>query len=349
MFADHTGGWTVTLTHEPWRRVPAMFHENEAYYMLGITPSAVPARSGLHRLRVTVNRPGVTVRVRSGYYDPQREPGSVTNAPLTTLDRATSKPTQPPSLPLSVTAAAFRISGTDRAAVAVAGGVDRMKLQSDAETMEVAVRAFDERSPRRNSKGLWTSTIQLRSRDASDEAVHYDTLTRLDLPPGSYDVQLSVRRTSDNVAGTVSTSIVVPDFARERLSVSGIILGRLPQSALTRGEPMADVLPFAPTTRRAFAPAEIVPVLLRLYQGGKGTPKSVSVTVRVVNERDDTVFGTTNDVEPASFGGGTREAEFQMRLPVARLESGEYLMTIAATLENRTVSARPIRFRVRPS
>ena len=347
IFADATGGWTASFSNEPWRRAPQMFAENDSYYMLGIQTSGLPARSGFHPLRVTVGRRDATVQVRRGYYDLRPEPPADAPAALTALDRAMTGPVPRADLPLSLTTAAFRVAGSRRAAVVVAGGVDRAASHSAAETVEVAVRAFDERSAARESRGLWTSTLQLRPQESSIGTVHYDTLTRLDLPPGAYEIRLSMKRASDTAAGGVAASLLVPDFDGERLSVSGVILGRPGPGLASGGGPLGGLLPFRPTTRRTFARGEAIAAMLRVYQGGKDATKTVAVAVRIVDQQDATVFDATTDLPPAAFVGPTRAAEFQLGLPVAKLTTGEYLLRIEATLDRRIVPATQVRFRVK--
>jgi hypothetical protein len=156
-----------------------------------------------------------------------------------------------------------------------------------------------------------------------------------------------MQRDTDKVAGGVTTSIVIPEFDRERLSVSGIVLGRLPDATLTRGEPLADVLPFAPTTRRSFAAGETISALLRVYQGGKDPLRPTSLDVRIVDDGDAVVATTTKPLPVEAFVGSARAAEYQFRLPVSQLAAGEYLLTMKATMDQRTVEPKPVRFRVR--
>jgi len=344
MFAYNTGGLTVTGTNDPWLRVPEMFAESDSYYMLGVSIPGTKSPSGFHRIRVQVGRPGVTIRTRNGYYDPGRE-RQARPANLTDLDRAMTGPVPLADLPLSAAAAAFRGPGR-QAVVVVAGGVDGTAGTGD-QTADLIVRAFDERSQTRTSRGAWASKIVLRPQVSALGAVHYDALTRVDLPPGAYEVRLSMQRAADKVAGGVVTSIVVPDFDREALSVSGIVLGRLPEAALRRGQPLADVLPFAPTTRRSFAAAETITALVRVYQGGKERPKPATLAVRIVNEEDAVAATVTKELTPESFVGSTRAAEYQLRLPLSQLDAGEYLLTMDATMEKKSVQPRPVRFRVR--
>jgi len=349
MFADHTGGTIVTRTNAPWERTREMLAENDSYYMLGLTPSAHRVKSGFHPIRVTVNRPGVTVLARSGYYDPLAQPSASTarDKASTPLDKAMLGPVPAADLPLSLTVAPFRVPGAQTAAVAVVGGLDRKVGQAGPDMVDVAVRAFDENKVGRESKGLWKSTLRLLPQPSKSEAVHYDTLTRLDLPPGRYEVRLSMERASDKVLGGVTTFVTVPDFEKDPLSLSGVVLARLAGVPLSNGDPLSSVLPFPPTTRRTFTSGEAIGALVRVYQGGRDAPRPASIVGRIVNDADTKIFEAAASLVPAAFVGPTRSAEYKLRLPLVQMARGEYLLTIEASLGSRTAVVRDVRFRVK--
>jgi VWFA-related protein len=63
-----TGGRTVLNTNTPWAAVPSIFAESATYYLIAIQPRHTAADGSYHRLEVKVNRRGVQVRAREGYY-----------------------------------------------------------------------------------------------------------------------------------------------------------------------------------------------------------------------------------------------------------------------------------------
>jgi hypothetical protein len=64
----YTGGRTVLNTNTPWAAVPSIFAESATYYLIAIQPRHTAADGSYHRLEVKVNRRGVQVRAREGYY-----------------------------------------------------------------------------------------------------------------------------------------------------------------------------------------------------------------------------------------------------------------------------------------
>jgi multidrug efflux pump subunit AcrA (membrane-fusion protein) len=67
VLAGETGGRTVVLHNEPQQRVPELFEENGAYYLIGFPPTE-PFDGRYRHVRVRVNRDDVEVRTRTGYY-----------------------------------------------------------------------------------------------------------------------------------------------------------------------------------------------------------------------------------------------------------------------------------------
>ena len=68
------------------------------------------------------------------------------------------------------------------------------------------------------------------------------------------------------------------------------------------------------------------------------------MTARVVNDRNESVFRRTEDLDAAAFTDGA--ANYQMEVPIAELPPGPYLLTIEATAAAKRVT-RDVRFAVR--
>ena len=67
--AERTGGIAVVNTNAPERAVPEIFAESRAVYFVGVEPR-FPADGKFHPLTVKVNRPGLEIRARPGYFAP---------------------------------------------------------------------------------------------------------------------------------------------------------------------------------------------------------------------------------------------------------------------------------------
>jgi VWFA-related protein len=345
MFADATGGRTVTRTNDPERRVSEMFVENSSYYLIGFEPAAPLTAGGYRPIRVTVNRPDVTVRTRGGYFGdnvsvekaPKKAP------PPTALDSAMAGAAPTGDLPLTLTVAPFARDGDSRATVAIVAGLDRPASLAGKDTVTIAARAFDESKVPRASNGVAKSTLVLTPR-SGDRDTHYDVATTLDLKPGDYEIRLAMESTTSAVKGSAFMSVTVPDFQKDPLSLSGVVLTRVPAARASGRNPLAEVLPFTPTTVRTFTRGERVSLLTRIYQGGKDPAQPVDVAVAVIDRVDKRVYENTMQL-PASVFGTKRSGELGMPLPLETLEPGPYLLAIEATAGKAT-KVRHVRFEV---
>jgi hypothetical protein len=176
--------------------------------------------------------------------------------------------------------------------------------------------------------------------------LQYDAVARLDLRPGKYEIRVAGEHRDAARSGSVYTYVEVPDFSKEPLSLSGVVL----QSGATRLATPRDVFetitPIVPTSRREFLRTETVSVFARVYLGDETPPASVATRVRVVDTASKTVFGGTTTLAAAEFGE-ERSTELKLDVPLQRLPPGEYLLTIEATLGKNT-ARRDVRFTVRP-
>ena len=347
LFGGNTGGASITRSNTPETRVGEMFVENSSYYLLGIEPANPPANGVFRPVRVVVNRPGAIVRARGGYYG-----GAVTGAstprpqrgmPQSSLDTAMTGAVAGGELPLELTVAPFARPGQHRATIAIVAGLNR-PAESAKDTVQIAARAFDQSTALRTSKGVSTATMAL-SPKTMERDTHYDVATTLELAPGQYEIRLAMETKAEALRGSAFMSVTVPDFAKEPLSLSGIVLTRAPAPRPTGRDALANLLPYTPTTVRSFRPQERVLAMLRLYQGANTPMVPVNVAVRIVDRRDRPVYSRSGQLAPASFLTDDRAAEFEMLMPLTRLEPGPYLLSVYARA-GQTTRIRHVRFAV---
>jgi hypothetical protein len=162
------------------------------------------------------------------------------------------------------------------------------------------------------------------------------------LRPGRY--MLRIAATSEARSGGVFVDVDVPDFAKEPLSASGLILQRRPVPPI-RDKFISDLVPIVPTTHRQFLASDDVAVFLRIYQGGKGRIVPVRMTARVRNERNAIASNHEGMLEVANFSESSRAADFAVPLPLDHLSPGEYLLEVDAQSGARHVT-RTARFEV---
>ena len=136
----------------------------------------------------------------------------------------------------------------------------------------------------------------------------------------------------------------MPDFAKEPLSASGLILQRRPAAPIT-DKSIADLIPVAPSTHRQFLTSDDVGMFVRVYQGGKGKIVPVRVLAKSERRPKNSVKSTQEAMlEPGDFSAA-RSADYGASLPLAHLSPGEYLLELEAQSGVRRVQ-RTARFSV---
>jgi VWFA-related protein len=348
--AENTGGRAVVNDNDPERHVPALLLESSSYYLLGFESAGKSAAAGFHRIQVKVNGRDVEVRARSGYYDTNAKDKKAASKAVApgSLDAAIGGQLPTPDLPMQVSVAPFA-DGSRKPALAIALGVTQpanaaQRALSDvkaANTVDVLASVFDSEGRSFGSRRL-TVRPAPNANGAGD--LQYEVLPRLPVAPGRYELRLAVR-TSDARTGSVYTFVDVPQFAREVLSLSGLVMGVTPSVASAPADAYADLLPIVPTARREFATTDRVTAFLRVYQGGSRAMTPVTMTTRLIDARNQQVSESVRTLDVASFGK-TRSFDDRFDVPIRNLASGEYLLTVDVAAAGKTAQ-RASRFRVR--
>ncbi len=341
-FPGETGGRAIKNTNAPWEPIPAIFEETGSYYVLGFVPGSTKA-SDYHDISVEVNLPGVHVYPRKGYYS---SPPSASDSAKAVIRDAPASLTAAlrnlwpdTRLPMSVTAAAFEAPGTADAAVAVVAraqepaqpGADR------AAQVKVVAGAFG-----REGETLATQVQTITVRPSAGQKVfQYEVSSRLLLKPGRHEIRVAAEDPERHLVGSVYTYVDVPDFAKEPISMSGVVLGTRASEA---GSAFHDLVPVTPSTRRQFATGDRVIAFVRAYQAEKDDPLPVAIAARIVDSSNRTVFEAKR---PSPDGPPARSVDYRFELPLSSLTAGQYLLTIGATRKANQKVHREVVFAVR--
>jgi hypothetical protein len=339
-----SGSGPRVSTNEPWMGVPDMFRENRSYYLLGFRSTAPPNDDRFRRLSIRVNRPGVEVRSRNGYFPVKPEKvKNVKGGPPSAVDTAIAKAMPTGDLPLSVATAAFAVPGRKTAELAVIAGVNDHLAEADvsrSRRVKVIATAFDTAW---RSKGAATQTVELTLRPNVSGDFTYDVISRLPLAPGRYEIRYAAD--TEGRTGSVFVDIDVPDFAKAPLSLSGVLLQATPAVPVAPPNALSGLVPIVPTARRVFAPDDLVTAFVRVYQGSSVPLGSVTMSARAVDDRDHPVFNQTVTLDAARFSG-SRAADYQVDLPLAQWPAGEYLVTLDVS-RGQSTAHRAVRITVR--
>jgi VWFA-related protein len=368
--SEGTGGFAVVDNNDPVPGITQLVRENGSYYLLGYAPANPRTQGRFRKVEVRVNRPGVMVRARTGYLEPHParpvkasakasvKPSSMAEASAGIVPKA--------DLPLEIAAVPFQLSGRRNAAVGVVVGVRSyapMRATRAVIQVEMSAAAYGTDGKRKASKRQ-TIPVNLNY-PGFGKTVGFELLSRLDLPPGRYQVRLAAETSLHGVrlsglppevaliapgqdtgpkVGSVYCDLDVPDFLNDRLALSGIALTVTPKTVSGPPRALEGVVPVIPTTVRAFMRTDVVGGFVRISEGGGQPLAPVTLGLQIVDGRGATVQQHSEPLDTARFAGG-RLADYPFDLPVANLAPGPHLLTVTATSGTRVVR-RDVRFTV---
>lgn len=325
---DITGGRSVAGTNAPETFVPAIMDESQSYYLIGFEPADGGQANRLRRIEVKVSRPDVRVLARNAYETAAAPLSSTLRLPQG-LARSLDGVLPASDVPLRMAAAAFAAPGDD-ATVLVTTGVVVQGGPATKRAVRTLTAAFDPQG--RQVGRTVSSAVEVTPRETVSEAT---LTTRLELRPGRYEIRVAVE--DAGARGSVFTFVEVPDVARERLSLSDVIIER---GAAEDGGSRPTVAPILP---RVFSATDRPTARLRVFQGGRGDVAPVSLHARIVDAHDRVVHETSTTIESSRFT--RRAADYVLPLPVSSLTPGEYLLRIEGVEGERHLS-RHVRFSV---
>ncbi len=335
--ASNTGGFVVGRSNAFAEGVSQIFRESASYYLVGFAPP-IPPDGKSRRLQVHVDYPGAIVNARTGYSEPKppkpgKEPAPTSKAMSGLLPAA--------DLPIRAVATPFAIANRKQAAVVVTLGLQRpVPEEAMREEVRLLVAAFDPEGRRRASRSL-NGTVALRP--VGSRTARYEVVGRIDLDPGRYQMRVSAESLSLGKTGSVYFELVVPDFRKEPVSLSGVVLEADPPLPSAGHDALSGIAPAVPTTQREFVGHE-GRAFVRVYRNEKDQEAPVRLVTRIVDERGDPVLEQAYALEAQEFDA-LRAADYSVDLPVTTLAPGPYLLTFEATLGEH-VARRHVRFSV---
>ena len=346
--AEVSGGRAIVNSNDPAAAVPAIFEENNAYYLLGYRATYPRSDGRTRRLQIRVNKAGATVYPSDRLLLSAKPPsGKEVSKPPSPLLRAIAELVPKSDLRLGVTAAPFAFPRTADPRAAKAGVLASLRVQRPApaerstEEIEVLAKVF---TPEGKEIGgvRQHATLILRPSTADAEL---DVLVPVGLAPGRYNIRYSAHSRALDRTGSVYTDVTLPDFSKAPLSLSGIAITADPMPSAAPRDAFAKIIPVVPTTRREFGRDDRVSAFMRVYQGERQRTAAVDVTARVT-DADGVERASVVRALAAEAFGTSRAADYSYVLPLESLPAGSYLLTIEAT-RGSTTARRDVPFTVR--
>jgi hypothetical protein len=158
---------------------------------------------------------------------------------------------------------------------------------------------------------------------------------RIALAPGRYQVRIGLRESGAGALGTVFYDLEVPDFGKEPLSMSGMLLtagsSQLVPTVLSDKLVSAALLPGPATSRRNFTEGDEVTLYAEVYDNLQTPNNVVAVTARLIGEDGREVFASRETLHaPAKAAGGPTTFGLSKTVSLKDVPAGRYLLQVEA-------------------
>jgi VWFA-related protein len=356
--AEGTGGFAALDTNSVSDAFDRIVEANSRYYLLGYTPPSHPHDGRFHHIEVRVKRPGLKAMARRGYPSPsgktpeerkleeagrRAREGLKGGATDTTseLRAALNSPVQQPGLSLTVQAVPFR-STPREASVALTVELNGSQLQFAQQPNSLFADALEVSFFPLNEEGK----PQRGTRMALNLAVRPDTYERMkmlglringrtSLAPGRYQLRMGARDPIGGKTGTVFYDVTVPDFTRNPLMMSGLLLSSssAPQVLTAQHDPVAEKLLGAPpTSRREFAQNETLALMTEIYDNmPPQQPRQIDITAGLISEAGNEAFASHDSLaNGASVQTPWTAFDYTAQIPLKDVAPGRYLLRVEA-------------------
>jgi VWFA-related protein len=285
--AADTGGRTFYDLNDFTPAFEEVQRENSSYYLLGYTPSNTRSDGRFRHIRVEVDRPGLKVQARPGYFAPKDFRQFTRQDKEVQLQQAMDLDVPFVDLPFVADTAYFRRPDKKFTVVLAAkipgSQVAFLKKSGKRETeFDFAWKITD--AQKHTVAGL-RDTLPVKMTDETYQEVVSGNLLyegEITLPPGKYNLKAVVRENQGGKIGTFEAPLEVPDTASTGLSLSSVVLSNevKPADELARANvnrakdaPLeVGARSVLPSVTRVFRPNQTLTVYLESYAGKTTAP-----------------------------------------------------------------------------
>jgi hypothetical protein len=175
---------------------------------------------------------------------------------------------------------------------------------------------------------------------------------RIELAPGNYQLRVGVRDGGSGATGSVLYDLAVPDFPKEALSMSGILIASAfaNQTPTAQADPeLKGVLPAPPTTLRDFPRGDTLALFAEVYDNQIKVAHRVAIKTSVIADDGKVVHTAEDERKSQELQGGKGGYGYSTTIDTKNLAPGRYVLRVEATtlLTDGGKAMRELEFRVR--
>jgi hypothetical protein len=336
--ARDTGGEPFFNTNDLGRALGRALDENRVYYRIAYHSPEGEGAKKFRRIALRVkNHPEYRVRAQRGYR-PEAVASEAARTPQQKFVEALLSPLPSTAVPVEASAD-FYAGAADDAQVSFRAHIDASGLDFRAQgdgkltafEIDVVTGVYDLSGklvasfPERVKSSLTAERLALVRRDG------LDSVKRLGLKPGLYQIRFGVREPATERVGTASVVVEVPDLSRGRLALSSVFLRR--------------------DAGGSVAPAAEYRHGLRVYRGGEspayqfrvynaGAPDAAHLSMRLeLRQGGSTIYaGPWQPLAPLVVARDAKGIEAGGQLKAA-LPAGAYELAVGVRDERRKQAA----------
>jgi VWFA-related protein len=304
--AEETDGRAIVNRNDLAAGMAQIVRDTSAYYLLGYNSTEAPSDGKFHEIRVRVNRPGIQVRARRGYWAVTTEDVARALAPKAEQPAALTNALAAISVPTAAHNVVRTWIGTSR------GADGKTKVTFVWEPANRVGTAASEKPAQVMLTAVGPDGSPYFRGRVTDPRVAFDAA------PGKMQLRLSVEGSSSQVLDTETREIAVPDLtaAETVLGTPQILRARTARDfQLIKGDVTA-----VPAATREFSRTERLLIRVPAYGPGGAAP---ALMARLLNRGGQPM----NELKAApSAVEGVQEID----LALASLAPGEYVIELTA-------------------
>jgi VWFA-related protein len=312
--------------------------DTSAYYAIGFR-STNQARDGRYRkLTIKINRPGVKLEYRPGYYAPADFKHSGREDRERDLEEQLASDLSATDMAVYLDAMYFRLN-EDRFFVPVSLIVPGSQIpfvkggDKDKATLDIIGSVIDEF---KRPIGHARETVKLNldpSLQARQKNIQYTT--SFNLPPGKYQLKFVVRENQTGRMGSFVADITLPDMKKVPLKMSSIVLASMRQPSKKQDPLVRNGEEYVPNISHVFRQDQHLYLLYEIYgparekpaaDAAKGSKAGINLLSSLELIQGSTKVYETPIVQARAINVEGRDAvAIELDVPLAGLKPGPYI------------------------
>lgn len=333
--AADTGGRAFLDSNDFTKVFKGVQDDTSTYYVLGYH-STNPSRDGRYRrIVVSIDRPGLKIEYRRGYYAPADYKHANKDDRERQLEEQLASDLPATDLPLYLASGYFRI-GNDRFFVPVSLVVPGSEIpfvsnsSQDKATLDVIGMVLD---ASKRPLGKMRDTVKLvvsTSTQVKQKNVQYNS--GFVLPTGKYHFKFAVRENQTGRMGSFETDFTVPDLKNQPLKMSSVVLANQIQPSGKKknaDNPLVrDGSEIVPSVTHVFSSGQHLYLYYEVYdpaRDGAENKPGIRVLTNVAFFQGKAKVYETPLVDTIELSPGNRKAAvFQLDVALSQLKPGFY-------------------------